>query len=59
MVYSSGDVINMSKKSFEIKLNCCFSPCVEQAQDTQSLMAWVNALRESNPEKDVSTILPV
>jgi len=23
-----------------------------QAQDTQSLMAWVNALRDSNPEKD-------
>ena len=55
MVYSPGDVTNMSKEGLKIKLNVYFFRCFEQAQDTRSLMEWVNALRENNPEKDVSS----
>ena len=56
MVCNSGDMINMSRKGLSMNLKLYFFPCFKQAQDTQSLMAWVNALRDSNPEKDVSDI---
>ena len=56
MVFNSGYVIKMEKKSLQIKLKLYNFPFSDQAQDTQSLMAWVNALRESNPEKDVCTV---
>ena len=56
MVCNSGDVIKMERKGLQHRLKLYQISFFKQAQDTQSLMAWVNALRDSNPEKDVCTL---
>ncbi len=51
-------MIKKLKRKAESNVSLTFSySYYKQAPDTQSLMAWVNSLRESNPEKDVSLIL--